>query len=146
MAKDVDLQEVLARLWNLEHDSERSTSPEQVRIRWDDARMKAEFQLCDVAGVIATGTLQFKLGDEVVPLAAASSESAIKKYMANAWNERFPKQPTSEATIRVNWVSATKAEIDLGSEHEVFGAAEWTSIANFRPIISGPYSVPPRSW
>ena len=76
----------------------------------------------------------------------SASEYVIKRFMAATWNRKFPDQPTSEDTIRVEWVSATKAEIDIGDAREVFGAAEWTTIHNFQPVIGGPYRVPARPW
>jgi len=140
MTDDLDLQKVLARVWNREHGRGRLTSPDQVRVRWDDTKATAEFELCDNDGLIATATLQFRIVD------AATNDAAIKLYMATSWNSKFPGRPTSEATIRVNWLSPAKAEIDIGNAHEVFGAAEWTCISKFPPIVSGPYSVPSRPW
>jgi hypothetical protein len=146
MTDDLELQKALARIWNLEHVRGRITSPDQVRVRWDEARTRAECELCDAAGVIATATLHFQLVEEAPALNASTSEAAIKTYMAAAWNKKSPHQPTSEATIRVEWVGPGKAEIDIGNRREVFAAAEWTNVRNFPPIISGPYSVPVRRW
>jgi hypothetical protein len=140
MTDDRDLQEALARVWNVEHGRGRMTSADQVQVRWDDTKTTAEFALCDAAGLIATGTLQLRIVD------AATNDAAIKLYMATSWNSKFPNRPTSEATIKVSWASATKAEIDIGNADEVFGAAEWTFISNFPPIVAGPYSVPARPW
>ena len=78
--------------------------------------------------------------------AVLGNDAAIKAYMVASWNSKFPGQPTSEATIKVHWLSPAKAEIDIGNAHEVFGAAEWTCISKFPPIVSGPYSVPARPW
>jgi hypothetical protein len=140
MPDDLELQKALAGVWNLEHARGRSTSPEQVRVRWDDTKTTADFEVCDAAGLLATGTLHFQIVD------AATNGAAIKAYMAASWNKKFPERPTSAATIKVTWLSAAKAEVDIGNAAEVFGAAEWTCISNFPPIISGPYSVPARPW
>jgi hypothetical protein len=140
MTDDLELQKALARVWNLEHGRGRTTSPERVRISWDDTKTTADFDLCDATGLIATGTLQFRIVD------AATNDAVIKAHMAASWNSKNPDRPTSEATIKVTWLSAAKAEVDIGNAAEVFGAAEWTSIANFPPIVSGPYSVPTRPW
>lgn len=140
MTDDLELQEALARVWNQEHGGVRTTSPDRVRVHWDDTRTTADFELRDSAGPIATGTLHFRIVD------AATNETAIKTYMAASWNSKHPDRPTSESTIKVTWLSAAKAEVDIGNAEEVFGAAEWTAIPNFPPIVSGPYSVPTRPW
>jgi 4-carboxymuconolactone decarboxylase len=82
----------------------------------------------------------------LLSLDPAANEAAIKTYMATEWNRKFPDRPTAEDTIRVNWLTPTKAEIDIGNAHEVFGAGEWTCVRDFPPIIGGPYGVPGRSW
>lgn len=140
MTDDLDLQRALARVWNHEPGRARIASPDGVRVRWDDTKTTADFELCDATGLIATGTLHFRIVD------AATNDATIKAYMAASWNKKNPDRPTSEATIKVTWLSAAKAEVDIGNAAEVFGAAEWTCIANFPPIVSGPYSVPTRSW
>lgn len=146
MTADLDLQTALARVWNLEHDRGRPTSPDHVRIRWNAEKSRGEFELRDAAGVIATGTLQFNLAGAEPALEGALDEAAIKRYMAASWNQKFPSRPTSEATIKVQWLSSARAEIELGNEHEVFGAAEWTRLGSFPPMIAGPYRVPARPW
>jgi hypothetical protein len=74
------------------------------------------------------------------------SESEIKAHIAQRWNEKFPKLPTTVEHIDLDWnATSAKAEVQIGDAGNVFGRAEWiTASGNGKPTLVGPYEIPSR--